>query len=278
LDRAPADAAAPRRLAICLDDAGLHAGVNEAALALAHQGRISATSAMVGAPRWREAAAALRGLDAATIDIGLHLDLTEHPLLPGVRRPLSQWLARTHLGLADRKAMRREIDAQLDAFEQTLGRPPAYVDGHQHVHQLPGVREPLLEALQARGYAAAPWLRDTRQAPGTGRKAWLIDFLGSGGLRRLARERGFRQNGHFLGVYDFTGDADRYLALLGGWLRAAADGDLMMCHAAPHAPANDAIGPARRWEYEVLAGEAFGRLLARERVQVVAMSRMLAAR
>jgi len=144
------------------------------------------------------------------------------------------------------------------------------------VHQLPGVREPLVDALQARGYPAAPWLRDTRQAPGTGRKAWLIDFLGSGGLRRLARERGFRQNGHFLGVYDFEGDADRYLALLGGWIRAAADGDLMMCHAAPEAPADDVIGPARRREYQVLAGAAFGRLLAQEQIQVVPLSRILA--
>ena len=272
-----AEARAPRRLAICLDDSGLHAGVHRAALALARLGRISATSAMVGAPCWREAAAALRDLDPARIDIGLHLDLTEHPLDAGLRQPLAQWLARSHLGLVDGTRMRREIEAQLDAFEQALGRPPAYVDGHQHVHQLPGVRGPLVAALRARAWPVRPWLRDTRQAPGTGRKAWLIEFLGSGGLRRLARAGGFRQNGHFLGVYDFAGDAARYLALLDGWIAAAADGDLMMCHAAPDAPADDAIGPARLREYAVLAGEDFGRMLETRGVAVAPLSAILAA-
>jgi chitin disaccharide deacetylase len=37
-------------LAICVDDYGLHAGVNVAAIALAGAGRVSAISAMVGGP------------------------------------------------------------------------------------------------------------------------------------------------------------------------------------------------------------------------------------
>lgn len=249
--------------------------MNAAALELARQGRISAVSCMVGAPHWAEAAAALRGLDPAGVEIGLHLDVTEHPVDAGLRRPLNAWLLRSHVGAVDRARMRREIDAQLDAFAQAMGRPPAYVDGHQHVHQLPGVREPLLQALQARG--ARPWLRSTRRpAQGAPAKAWLIEALGEHALRRLADAQGLRQNGHLLGVYDFTGDAGRYLALLRGWFAAAVDGDLMMCHAAPAAPADDAIGAARQWEYEVLAGAEFGELLAAEGIRVEALGRIVA--
>jgi predicted glycoside hydrolase/deacetylase ChbG (UPF0249 family) len=262
-----------RRIALCLDDAGLHPGVNAAALELARRGRISAVSCLVGAPHWAEAAAALRGLDPVAVEVGLHLDVTEHPLDTGLRRPLNDWLVRSHLRAVDRIRIRREIDAQLDAFEQAMGRPPTYVDGHQHVHQLPGVREPLLQALAARG--ARPWLRSTRRpARGASAKAWLIEMLGEHGLRRLAGEQGLRQNGHLLGVYDFAGDAGRYLALLRGWLAAAVDGDVMMCHAAPEAPVDDAIGAARRWEYEVLTGDAFGELLAVEGVRVEALGRI----
>jgi hypothetical protein len=104
-------------------------------------------------------------------------------------------------------------------------------------------------------------------APGGG-KAWLIEALGSAGLARLAAAKGYGQNGHLLGVYDFSGGAERYLALLGSWLRDAEGGDLMMCHPATREVAGDPIAPARVWEYQVLSGPAFGALLAREGIVV----------
>ncbi len=57
--------------------------------------------------------------------------------------------------------MRAEIEAQIDAFEQATGRRPDFIDGHQHVHGLPGVRKALIAVLAAR-YAKGtqPWLRD----------------------------------------------------------------------------------------------------------------------
>jgi predicted glycoside hydrolase/deacetylase ChbG (UPF0249 family) len=263
-------AAAPRRLAVCVDDFGLGEGVNQAVLALARQGRISATSCMAGAPYWKAGAPALREVDPAALDVGLHLDLTEFPLDGRLRLPLRHWLARSHLRALPRAALRAEIEAQLDAFEQALGRPPAHVDGHQHVHQLPVVRDLLLAVLESRYRSQRPWLRSTRRSAGegVGSKAWLIETLGSAGLGRLAAAKGYGQNGHLLGVYDFRGDAERYLALLGQWLRAAADGDLMMCHPATQLLQGDAIAQARVWEYRVLAGPAFGALLAREGIVV----------
>jgi predicted glycoside hydrolase/deacetylase ChbG (UPF0249 family) len=261
---------APRRLSICVDDFGLGDGVNQAVLALARQGRISATSCMVGAPQWRAGAPALREVDPAVLDVGLHLDLTEYPLDARLRLPLQHWLARSHLHLVPRAALRAEIEAQLDAFEQVLGRPPAHVDGHQHVHQLPVVRTELLAALDTRYGGRRPWLRRTRRPAGEriGGKAWLIEALGCAGLARLAGAKGYGQNGHLLGVYDFQGDVDRYLALLGTWLREAADGDVLMCHPATQLVAGDAIAAARVREHQVLAAPAFGALLAREGIRV----------
>lgn len=256
---------------VAVDDFGLHAGVNAAAMALAQQGRVSAIGCMVGAPQWPQGAVLLRGLDPAQVDVGLHLDLTEHSVLPGVRRPLSQWLLRAYAGALDASLLRREIDAQLDAFASAVGRAPAFVDGHQHVHQLPGVREPLLQALQVRGWT--PWLRDTRRPPRAGvGKGWVIETLGSGALRRQAQGQGLRQNGHLLGVYGFDGDAGRYLALLRGWLAQAQQGDVLMCHPATEAPADDGIGAARVREYAVLAGPEFAQALAEARVRIAPLA------
>ncbi|MFO1232108.1 MAG: ChbG/HpnK family deacetylase [Paenacidovorax caeni] len=147
---APQHSSSWRAIALCVDDYGLNDGVNQAVLALAQLGRVQAVSAMVGGPAWRQGAPALRALDGAAVEVGLHLDLTECALDPALRFPLSRLIARAYLGQLDRNALQREIVAQLDAFEHAMGRAPAYVDGHQHVHQLPVVRTLLLAELARR--------------------------------------------------------------------------------------------------------------------------------
>uniref|UniRef100_A0AC11EE98 YdjC chitooligosaccharide deacetylase homolog n=1 Tax=Ovis aries TaxID=9940 RepID=A0AC11EE98_SHEEP len=47
--------------------------------------------------------------------------------------------------------VREELEAQLSRFRELLGRDPTHVDGHQHVHVLPGVCRVFAEALQACG-------------------------------------------------------------------------------------------------------------------------------
>ena len=65
-------------------------------------------------------------------------------------------------GRLPRDEVAAEIERQLDAFEAAWGSGPDFVDGHQHVHVLPGVRGPLLRALTRRG--GRPWLRDPSDA------------------------------------------------------------------------------------------------------------------
>ena len=272
----PAAASARRRIGLCIDDFGLHAGVNEATLRLAAQGRVTAVSCMTGAPQWRNGAGRLAA--AKGLDVGLHLDLTEYPLTAGLRMPLPALVARAQARLLDAKRLRAEIDAQLDAFEAALGRPPAHVDGHQHVHQFPVVREALLAALLARAPRQRPWLRSTRQPlrpAGGGGKPWLIERLGAQRLCELAEANRFPHNASLLGVYDFQGDTVRYRALLAQWLGQAGEGDLLMCHPAVGAAAGDPIAAAREREFEVLAGDALPALLATAGVQLVALSSVL---
>jgi len=178
----------------------MHCGIDNAALHLADMHRAHAISCLVGGKSWGVSSRLLRLLNPGGIDIGLHLDLTETPLLGAPRRSLRELIVASHLRLLDRRIIRAEIRAQLDAFEQALGRGPAFVDGHQHVHQLPMVRSELLAELNTRAGGSVPWIRSTR-APPAGRsthraapgffKPRVIEGLGAHALASAAHRFGY---------------------------------------------------------------------------------------
>lgn len=262
-------------ICLVLDDFGLHAGINTAAERLAAMGRLQAVGTLVGAPAWRKGSTTLRRLDAAGLDIGLHLDLTEAPLLRTSRRSLSSLVALAYANRLDRSMLQLEIRAQVDAFETQLGHAPAFVDGHQHVHQLPVVRDALLTELTERYGSALPWLRSTR-TPDTSLKAQAIGALGARGLANLARRADARQNRRLLGVYDFRGGAARYRQLLAAWLDRAQSGDLLMCHAGLPLSQDDPLRDTRHAEYEVLAEPSFDLMVESRGITLWPMSRILA--
>jgi hypothetical protein len=145
---------AMRRIVLCIDDYALRPGVDAAVLELAARGLVSATSCLVGSPRWPAAAAALRAVDRSNLDVGLHLDFTEAPFDASLRHGLGDFIARAYLRRLPADRLAREIRAQFDAFEQAMGRAPDHVDGHQHVHQLPGCASGCWKS--ARGAATTP--------------------------------------------------------------------------------------------------------------------------
>jgi hypothetical protein len=222
---------------------------------------------MVAGPAWHDAAKACAELASAGVGVGLHLDLTEYTVDPGCRASLPNWLARTAIGRIDTVRLRREIETQFDRFEADLGRAPDHVDGHQHVHQLAGVRELVLSVVTSR-YRALPWIRSTRAPAGAGGKARVIQILGERRLRELCANAGIAQNGHLLGVYGFNGGIEGYLALLTQWLRWTRDGDLLMCHASIDADGPAFAAAARRCEFDVLAGPAFDALVRLSNIQL----------
>ncbi len=211
-------------------------------------------------------------------ELGLHFNLTEGtPLSPDLARdwPLLPGLERlillAHLGRLPLAGIAIELRAQLDSFVDTVGRAPPFIDGHQHVHHLPGVREIVLGALASSAQRGEPpAIRNTGHVIGPGHavKRMLIERTGGLALQRLLREHKRRRNHALLGVYDFR-DED-YRSLMRGWLAAApASGGLVFCH--PNdaaASAVDPIGEARRREAAYFASDAFADDLAEAGVKV----------
>lgn len=268
--------AGSRRIVVCADDFGMSAAIDHGILALAGAGRLSAVGCLSQAPSFRADAARLRELD---VDAGLHLNFTETLGAPGLYLPLPRLIACAYARVLNRGRVQRQIERQLDAFESAMGRMPDFIDGHQHVHQLPQIRDALFEVL-ARRYPAQgndahrPWLRDTSPGCLDGvpaplrRKARIIAALGSAAFSRGAARAGLGTNRRFLGVYDFQGGAQVYDGLLRLWLRNAADGDLLMCHPALPAGGRQGMDAQRGAEYQVLSGPGLHEWMASTGVRV----------
>lgn len=244
-----------RYLCICADDFGMSAGINSAVFDLAEQGKISATSCMVRRDAWLTGTRMLRRIDPARFDAGLHLDLTRPARAGGTEPGLFGLLAQTYTRTVFAPGLQADIRDQLTRFEDAMGRAPAFVDGHRHVHQFPVVRDLLVEEIARRYAAAPPWVRST--APGLRQgperlKARVIHALGGAQLAALAAQRGIPMSSHLLGVYDFSGDMQQHEQRLSEWISACNTGDVLMCHPSAGIEPGDPHGAARLREYALL--------------------------
>jgi predicted glycoside hydrolase/deacetylase ChbG (UPF0249 family) len=264
---------APRHFWLCADDYGIAPGVNAAIRELIGRGRLNATSVMVVAPSCtRDEINALTCAGKAAL--GLHLTLTApfrplaadfRPLAQGAFHPLPAMLRLALLRQLDRAALAREVEAQIEAFAQAFGRPPDFIDGHQHVHLFPQVRDAVLEG--ARRLAPGAWVRQAvSTTPWRARlndpKGLLVDAL-SRAVRKRASELRIRTNPAFAGTYTYRSDAD-FARLFPTFLEGLPKGGLVMCHPGhvdDELKRLDPLTTIREREYAYLSGDAFPEVL-----------------
>lgn len=258
-----------RILGLCADDFGLAPGISAGIAKLAHAQRLSAVSCITNSPHWTAAARLLKDLPG-TVDVGLHLNLTEgQPLSARLARrwprlpALPRLIVQAHLRLLPLSQVRNEVHAQLAAFNSALGRPPAFIDGHQHVHHLPGLRQVILDMVEH--VQPIPAVRSTGHVlgPGAAFKRCVIERTGGQALAAELAQRVIAHNPSLLGAYDFV--LPNYQALMRGWLaELPAEGGLLFCHPGTHLAGDpaDAIGAARERELAYLGSVAFDADLA----------------
>jgi predicted glycoside hydrolase/deacetylase ChbG (UPF0249 family) len=265
----------PRHIWLCADDYGLSPAVSAAIRDLIARRRINATSVMVLAPSFSAAeAAALAGAAASAAAIGLHVTLTApfHPstadFVPtrnGAFLPLAGMAGRALAHWLKPEDLELEIARQFAAFAASFGRTPDFVDGHQHIHVFPQIRNVLVRVIKD----AAPraWLRQCGR-PAAERKSFadpkgfVLDAL-SGRLQRLALREGVRTNPAFAGTYSFAPGAD-YAGLFPGFLDGLPDGGVVMCHPGQvddELRRLDPLTDLRAREYAYFLDDDFPRLL-----------------
>jgi chitin disaccharide deacetylase len=271
-----------RAVVLCADDFGMSEGVSAGILRLVDQGRISATSVMTNGPAWRRFAPDLQDR-AGPIGVGLHFNLTSGAPLGA----MPQWANRGRLlpiGSAIRKTLgpgapldevEAEFERQLSAFQDAFGREPDFVDGHQHVHALPRIRDRILKVLTRRNTARRPWLRDPSGAfvgngPSILPKVLMVRAL-SLGFRHAAQRAGFETNDGFSGFSAFDRDPDVAAMFERAFIRLGPR-HVVMCH--PGRPesdpdSSDEVVESRPRELAYLQSPGFADLLQQRSVELV---------
>jgi hypothetical protein len=268
---------APRRIWLCADDYGISPGVNAAIRELILRGRLNATSVMTAAPYLEgdEAdALAMRNSGKKRAALGLHVTLTAPfeplskdyaPLRNGSFLPHPEML---RTGMTRRLRPERlviEVATQFRAFIDAFGQPPDFVDGHQHVHLFPQVRDAVLKVVAQ----AAPraWVRQCGRAGGArglrDPKALMLDIL-SRGFRHKAKRLGIATNPAFAGAYNFNAKGD-FARIFPRFLAGMPDGGLIMCHPG-HVDAElerlDSLTTQREREFAYFNSDKFTHALA----------------
>lgn len=247
------------RLILCADDFACSQAVSETIVALARAEKINAISCMAGMPGWHRDSRLLETVPEH-VQIGLHLTLTDEAplsampeLAPKGRLPdintLNRKAVRWELPFGE---IRAEVVAQFDAFAEAMGRAPDFVDGHQHAHVLPGIREIVLAEMTCR--APRSWVRACSdrlsallQRPFPGKA--IGSTYHARGFKRAAAAHGIATNDSFAGHYDFDRD---YGELFPHFLRGGRGMHLVMCHPGAGEAPGDTIAAARCREADIL--------------------------
>lgn len=255
-----------RRIIVCADDAGWSEDTDEVIRRLAERGNISAISLLTdgyNAHQWR-------GYELPqSCSLGLHFQLTWDKDFGS--RGLGQLIIKAIRGALSESWLRERMCAQLQQFEGQTGRTPAFIDGHQHVHMLNQVRNVLVDCLAQRyGVDQQPAVRAPWSSQWRGLKAFVVNALGAGRLRRLLNQHEIPANSDFAGIYALSDGVD-YRALMQSWLSSIKHGGLIMCH--PGGPDIAEHAGARSQEADYFCSAAWQNDLSESDTQLIPFTR-----
>ncbi len=211
-------------LIVNADDLGWTVGVNRGIAEAHRNGIVTSTSLLANGPAFNDGVSVARALPA--LGVGVHLNLSDGVPLTGARTAASLVdengklsggpeqlllkLARRKLKIAD---VEREWEAQIERV-RGAGITPTHLDGHKHVHMLPGLFPIALKLAKKHGIGAirisseASSLRaalsgksgkDSGVKLRQGIQARGLKLL-SGDARKLADKAGIEATDYFCGI------------------------------------------------------------------------------
>lgn len=244
-----------KNIILCADDYGISPGINQAILALVQQNKLSAISCMTLSEHLSEHDALALKAHHPKIAIGLHVTLTYLPPITGTFSAMSenQLFIKTWTRQIDRTIMEEEITAQFRRFIDLFGFPPDFIDGHQHVHVLPVIRDIVLQYRQK--FAPKSWIRNVCHPCGNIiKKRYIVSILGWFFKQQL-RWKKIPHNNSIYGFYNYA-DNSEFATRFNHWILHAKNNSLIYVH--PGFPDSeltkvDSITTPRQREYDFFA-------------------------
>jgi predicted glycoside hydrolase/deacetylase ChbG (UPF0249 family) len=244
------------RLIVNADDFGLAAAVNRGIVEAYDRGIVTSTSIMATGAEFEHAVDLARSRPG--LAVGIHLVLTEQRPLIGASAAASlvepdgcfpphvaQLLAKQLRGRISLPEVRRELGAQLTRVRDA-GVAVSHIDGHQHVHVLPGIAAIVADLAEEHGVAAVRYpaervrgymLRSLKHVRRVAEQTALRLFCEAAPLKHL------RRSDDFVGFF-FGGRLDEAnLATVLGGLRGGRTVELM-CH-----PGDEDMQASNDWAY-----------------------------
>ncbi|MDP3792322.1 MAG: ChbG/HpnK family deacetylase [bacterium] len=132
-------------LKIIADDLGLHESVNDGIIFLLKEGKIDGASLMANGEAFEDAVTRLRNVSSPSI--GVHINFVEEKsLLSGKLMSKNHriFFVKYLLGLVKKEYIKEEADAQIRRCIQA-GIRPAFINGNQHLHLLPGIMDVVID-------------------------------------------------------------------------------------------------------------------------------------
>ncbi len=232
------------RLCLCADDYGLHQSINAAILHLAQIGRLNAISCMTNMPAW-EMPQQLANLP--DIALGLHLNLPY--------TTLGKFIVNNYLHRLGPQPIQQAFSDQLHLFQDSVGRQPDFIDGHQHVHQFPQVRKILLDFYLQHFPDKQVIVRNTVNHLRT-LKGISLNILGGLTWRRLLTQQHIPTNCNFSGIYSLN--RTDYPTIFATLISKLTQPTLFMCHPGQAITHHDQF---RQREYDFFASQQFQDIL-----------------
>jgi chitin disaccharide deacetylase len=227
---------------LCADDFAMTPGISKGICELLKKKRLSATSCMTISPLWSEYSTWLKPFKEHA-DIGLHLTLTDFPSLSnlsftdskGRLPPFKKLFKLAYGNRLNNKEITMEFQSQFEAFQKEFGSMPDFIDGHQHIHQLPVIRKSVIELFKNNFQKGDGYLRICWENP---LLVWkrnvnilrtlIIGFPGLK-MRKLARKEGIPFNDGFSGIYSLSLNKN-ISALFSCFLIGVREKSLIICH------------------------------------------------
>ncbi|HEY9182756.1 MAG TPA: ChbG/HpnK family deacetylase, partial [Gammaproteobacteria bacterium] len=229
------------RLIVHADDFGIAEPVNLGIMEAHDRGIVTSVSLMATGPAFDHAVALAH--TRPKLDVGVHLVLTEHRPLTGTSVPslvgadgrfaphVTRLAGKRLRGAASLDEVRMELDAQIRRVRAT-GLAVSHLDGHQHVHVLPGIAGVVADLAAAHGIAAVRYPAERVRAYMLRNPHYLkrvVEQVALTAACAVSPLRGLRRSDDFVGFY-FGGRLDEAnLARVLAGLPAGRTVELM-CH------------------------------------------------